>query len=90
MNTTYTKTFWILEETSDKSWWIFKLDTDDQRYTSGICTTHTDSLVFARLAVDETHRALWQSHRLEDARKLWNRIHLRGGILVDTLYRWPD
>lgn len=86
MNTTVNTTFWILEETADKSWWVFKLDTADH-YTSGICTTHTDSLVFARLAVDETHRALWQSHRRMDARKLWNHIHLRGGILVDTLHR---
>lgn len=84
MNDATTKTFWILEETAAKSWWVFKLD---DRYTNGICTTHTDSLVFASLAVEETHRALWQSHRLEDARKLWNHIHLRGGFVVDTLYR---
>ena len=86
MNTTVNTTFWILEETADKSWWIFKLDTADH-YTSGICTTHTDSRAFASLTVDEPHRALWQSHRLEDARKLWNHIHLRGGILVATLNR---
>jgi hypothetical protein len=81
MNTTVNITFWILEETADKSWWIFKLDTADH-YTSGICTTHTDSRAFASLTVDEPHRALWQSHRLEDARKLWNDIHLRGGHLT--------
>ena len=86
MNNTVNKTFWILEETATKSWWIFKLDTAGH-YTSGICTTHTDSLVFASLAVEETHRALWQSHRLEDARKLWNDIHLRGGWLVGKFYR---
>ena len=84
MNDTVTKTFWILEETATKSWWIFKLD---DRYTNGISTTHSDSLAFVRLAVKETHRALWQSHRLEDARKLWNDIHLRGGWLVGKFYR---
>ena len=84
MNNTPNKTFWILEETADKSWWVFKLD---DRYTNGICTTQTDSFVSARLAVYETHRAVWQSHRLEDARKLWNHIHLRGGKLVGKLYR---
>lgn len=87
MNNTVNKTFWILEETAAKSWWVFKLDTADQRYTSGICTTQTDSLVSARLAVEETHRAVWQSHRIEDARKLWNHIHLRGGWLVGKFYR---
>ena len=84
MNDTPNKTFWILEETAAKTWWVFKLD---DRYTNGITTAHSDSLAFVRLAVEEPHRALWQSHRLEDARKLWNDIHLRGGFVVDTLYR---
>lgn len=84
MNNTTTKTFWILEETAAKSWWIFKLD---ERYTNGICTTQTDSFEFVKSAVKKSHIALWQSHRLEDARKLWNHIHLRGGKLVGKLYR---
>ena len=85
MNNTITKTFWILEETADKSWWVFKLD---QRYTNGITTAHTDNFEFAYWsAVKKPHIALWQSHRIEDARKLWNDIHLRGGKLVVKLYR---
>ena len=78
------KTYWIVEETAAKTWWVFKLD---QRYTNGICTAHTDNFEFAKSAVKKPHIALWQSHRLEDARKLWNHIHLRGGKLVFKLYR---
>ena len=85
MNNTPNKTFWILEETAAKSWWVFKLD---DRYTNGITTAHTDNFEFAYWsAVKKPHIALWQSHRLEDARKLWNHIHLRGGKLVGKLYR---
>ena len=85
MNDTPNKTFWILEETAAKTWWVFKLD---QRYTNGITTAHTDKFEFAYWsAVKKPHIALWQSHRIEDARKLWNDIHLRGGKLVVKLYR---
>ena len=85
MNDTPNKTFWILEETAAKTWWVFKLD---QRYTNGITTAHTDNFEFAYWsAVKKPHIALWQSHRIEDARKLWNDIHLRGGKLVGKLYR---
>ena len=85
MNDTPNKTFWILEETAAKTWWVFKLD---QRYTNGITTAHTDNFEFAYWsAVKKPHIALWQSHRIEDARKLWNDIHLRGGKLVVKLYR---
>ena len=78
------KTYWIVEETAAKTWWVFKLA---QRYTNGITTAHTDNFEFAKSAVKKPHIALWQSHRLEDARKLWNHIHLRGGKLVVKLYR---
>ena len=85
MNNTPNKTFWILEETAAKSWWVFKLD---DRYTNGITTAHTDNFEFAYWsAVKKPHIALWQRHRIEDARKLWNDIHLRGGKLVVKLYR---